>query len=147
MEGLPIKSRRQVREDDGGGASNFFGTPTLALALDPGLTLVELRYCSVGVPKEFRRSSEGVPKEFWCSPMVFIIVPRHRKLIRWAQGYKAVTGSSWYFEWTPLVFWALFYRGLVMPKKPITTAQNTKTGVLANAIVPALIHAQHQIVM
>ena len=60
MEGLPIKSRRQVREDDGGGASNFFGTPTLALALDPGLTLVELRYCSVGVPKEFRRSSEGV---------------------------------------------------------------------------------------
>ena len=73
--------------------------------------------------------------------------PRTRKLIRWAQGYKAATGSSWYFEWTPLVFWALFYLGLVMPKKPITTAQNTKTGVLANAIVPALIHAQHQIVM
>ena len=73
--------------------------------------------------------------------------PRTRKLIRWAQDYKAATGSSWYFEWTPLVFWALFYLGLVMPKKPITTAQNTKTGVLANAIVPALIHAQHQIVM
>jgi hypothetical protein len=28
------------------------------------VTMVMLRYCSVGVPKEFRRSSEGVPKDY-----------------------------------------------------------------------------------
>ena len=67
------------------------------------VTMVMLRYCSVGVPKEFRRSSEGLP---WC--------------FRWEFGRKTVFPSSTHLL-TALV-WPLFKRHRIFFLNPLPAA-------------------------